>query len=409
MALSDLFLGLIAVLVQTMGALLTTLYAKLIDILGNENSYTSNNGVSGDALSTNNARNGIRKPKSVVSINSHSYIIDKCLGEGGSGFVYLVRDIGSGTKYALKELIIQLAEHEARARHEIKMHTSLGEATKNGLVVSLIDSQLVDSKGQTAPTPQNEAELGDSFWDVGEIAPSQSIDPMAKPTATGGFLVLEYFRNGSCQDLINNSYDVVPVNNDSVSIDIGTNNTIKNGIDLFTILRLTIDVCKSLAALHDHLPRPLVFRDLKPGNVLISDSGKGVLADLGSVAAADIVLKSRKDALLLQEICAETVTAPYRPPELFEPPSNGTLDTRTDIWSLGCFIYALAYGQPPYDGSLTAAVSGRIDFPDIKAQGGRPQELKDLITTLLQRKPERRPTVPQVAEYCSRLLQKVST
>jgi serine/threonine kinase 16 len=53
----------------------------------------------------------------------------------------------------------------------------------------------------------------------------------------------------------------------------------------------------------------------------------------------------------------------FRAPELFEVPSNCTISAKTDIWSLGCSMYAAAFGQSPFDGSALAAVSGRIPFP----------------------------------------------
>lgn len=51
--------------------------------------------------------------------------------------------------------------------------------------------------------------------------------------------------------------------------------------------------------------------------------------------------------MTLQDLCAETVTAPFRPPELMDVPSTIEIDERTDSWSLGCTIYAIAFGQSP--------------------------------------------------------------
>ena len=76
----------------------------------------------------------------------------------------------------------------------------------------------------------------------------------------------------------------------------------------------------------------MAFRDLKPANVLIGDNNDAVLMDLGSVTNARIKLESRKDALALYDYCAETVTAPFRPPELYDPPSIGQVDESSDIW-----------------------------------------------------------------------------
>lgn len=74
-------------------------------------------------------------------------------------------------------------------------------------------------------------------------------------------------------------------------------------------------------------------------------------------------------ALKLQELCAESCTAPFRAPELFEPPSSGEVNETSDVWSLGCTVYALAYGESPFDGGATAAIGGRIRFPPSDGYG----------------------------------------
>jgi serine/threonine kinase 16 len=75
--------------------------------------------------------------------------------------------------------------------------------------------------------------------------------------------------------------------------------------------------------------------------------------DLGSVAHDKVYINNRKEALALQEICAETCTAPFRAPELFEPNTGSLITENVDVWSLGCTVYALAYGESPFDGSAT--------------------------------------------------------
>jgi serine/threonine kinase 16 len=71
---------------------------------------------------------------------------------------------------------------------------------------------------------------------------------------------------------------------------------------------------------------------MKPANILLDAQGEAVLMDLGSVTEARLQLKSRREAISLQDLCAETVTAPFRPPELFDPPSHGLIDESTDVW-----------------------------------------------------------------------------
>lgn len=49
----------------------------------------------------------------------------------------------------------------------------------------------------------------------------------------------------------------------------------------------------------------------------------------------------------MQEWAAEHCSAPYRAPELWDCPSNSDIDERTDIWSLGCTLYAIMYAVTP--------------------------------------------------------------
>jgi serine/threonine protein kinase len=55
----------------------------------------------------------------------------------------------------------------------------------------------------------------------------------------------------------------------------------------------------------------------------------------GSLNSTDVYLTS------LQEWAAEHCSAPFRAPELWDCPSHADIDERTDIWSLGCTLYAI--------------------------------------------------------------------
>ena len=231
------------------------------------------------------------KPAETVVINQRRFTVVKRLGEGGFSFVHLVKEQRAPfNQYALKRIRIQLAEQEDRLRQEIAAH----QAVKSPYVLPLVDSQIV-TKG-----------------------PNRKI--------VEGRLLLPFYANGTVQDLVDKTRD--------------------DCIPLHRIISIALDVCKGLKAFHSHNP-PLAFRDLKPANILLDDSLQAVLMDLGSVTLSTVSIKSRREAMALQELCAETVTAPFRAPELFDPPSNITITEATDVWAFGCTLYAIAYGESP--------------------------------------------------------------
>ena len=119
--------------------------------------------------------------------------------------------------------------------------------------------------------------------------------------------------------------------------------------------------------------RAYAHRDIKPGNIMIADDGKTpILMDLGSLAPSPTPITSRSLALAVQDTAGEHSTMPYRAPELFDVKTGSVIDTKVDIWSLGCTLYACLTGKSPFEarseetgGSLSICVlGGDWRFPD---------------------------------------------
>jgi len=102
------------------------------------------------------------------------------------------------------------------------------------------------------------------------------------------------------------------------------------------VLDIGIQLCEVLEYLHSRKP-PVIYRDLKPSNVMKKPDGKLVLIDFG--AAREYRRYSDGDTVLLG-------TRGYAAPEQYE--SQGQTDARTDIYSLGVMLFELVTGESPH-------------------------------------------------------------
>ncbi|GEQ72828.1 hypothetical protein JCM33374_g6516 [Metschnikowia sp. JCM 33374] len=161
-----------------------------------------------------------------------------------------------------------------------------------------------------------------------------------------------------------------------------------------------------MAATEMHEWCPYAHKDIKPANVMISAEGLPVLVDLGSCSKARITVKSRQQALALTDFAQEHCTLPYRAPELLDVATNAEITEATDIWSLGCLLYACCFGFSPFEkleieqgANLTVAISqGKYHIPADTT--GFSDELIDIIKSCLVLDPTERPSVNELLDRC---------
>src|SRR5690606_35232800 len=120
-------------------------------------------------------------------------------------------------------------------------------------------------------------------------------------------------------------------------------------------LGIARQVAAALAYAHGHC---IVHRDIKPANILLSD-GEAVVADFGIARAVDQAGES--DAITESGLTLGTPA--YMAPE--QTMADTQLDGRADIYALGCVLYEMLGGSPPFSGSTAhvALASHRIDLP----------------------------------------------
>ena len=140
-------------------------------------------------------------------------------------------------------------------------------------------------------------------------------------------------------------------------------------------------VAAALAAAHR---TGIVHRDIKPANVMLDEHGHVKVLDFG---IARLMAGSS-----LTQTATVPGSAPYMAPEL----SRGvSADARSDIYALGCVLYELLTGQPPFSGEHPAAVvhqhlSVEPRRPD-ELNPRVPPQLSSLTLEMLAKAPDERP------------------
>lgn len=137
------------------------------------------------------------------------------------------------------------------------------------------------------------------------------------------------------------------------------------------VLGVVRRLCSSLAFLHGE---GIVHRDLKPSNVLVRLDGMPVLVDFGLASHAGGEL-SRETLRVDTEAVG---TSHYMAPEQV---LRQSVDARADLYSLGCILYELVTGQPPFVGKLP----GEVLLQHLRAEPRPPSELAEGVPEALDR------------------------
>jgi tRNA A-37 threonylcarbamoyl transferase component Bud32 len=149
--------------------------------------------------------------------------------------------------------------------------------------------------------------------------------------------------------------------------------------------RRVIDLARGIAAgLSAAHAAGVIHRDLKPGNILVAEGDTPKIADFGMARASSFAGVDARDFAVLG-------TPDYMAPEALDPLA---VDARTDLYALGCIMFEMATGRPPYAGATAFGVIEQhrsAPIPRIDDAAGYPAPLRQLIESLLEKKPADRP------------------
>ena len=161
-------------------------------------------------------------------------------------------------------------------------------------------------------------------------------------------------------------------------------------------LRITREIATGLAAAHD---RGLLHRDIKPDNVWLQTPNDRVkILDFGLV-------RSIEERSSLTHSGAILGTPEYMAPE---QACGEDIDERCDLFSVGCVLYHMLTGQPPFRernvvATLVAVSNAKVEPPHT-LEKSVPHEVSDLATRLLKREPQDRvPSAQELIEKTTEL------
>lgn len=162
-------------------------------------------------------------------------------------------------------------------------------------------------------------------------------------------------------------------------------------LDPMEIASLGKQIARGLAAAH---AAGLIHRDIKPGNILIQQGPEHLvkITDFGLARAADDASITRSGAII--------GTPLYMSPEQAK---GGSMDHRSDLFSLGNVLYTMASGRPAFRAPGTVSVLKRVaedkQRPLTEIVADTPPWLVAIIDTLLEKDPEARfQTAREVAD-----------
>ncbi|KAM8792717.1 cyclin-G-associated kinase [Eudromia elegans] len=268
--------------------------------------------------------------------------VKRVIAEGGFAFVYEAQDLGSGKDYALKRLLSNEEEKNKAIIQEVYFMKKLS-----------------------------------GHPNIVQFCSAASIGKEESDTGQGEFLLLTELCKGQLVEFLKKVESKGPISCD-------------------TVLKIFYQTCRAVQHMHKQKP-PIMHRDLKVENLLISNQGTVKLCDFGSATTVayypDYNWSAQKRALAEEEITRNT-TPMYRAPEMIDLYSNFPIGEKQDIWALGCILYLLCFRQHPFeDGAKLRIVNGKYVIPQ---NDTRYSVFHDLIRCTLKVNPEERLSITEL-------------
>jgi serine/threonine protein kinase len=156
-------------------------------------------------------------------------------------------------------------------------------------------------------------------------------------------------------------------------------------LEAATAIDYTLQVLRAIGYIRTF---DIVHRDIKPGNMMVTRKGMVKLGDFGFV-------KSKLDPMIATE--GEVLGTPdYISPE--QAMGAETIDWRSDQYSLGCSLYHMVTGRPPYEGSGSSVMRQHIkaELPDPRSINPKiPDSVVQTLERMMAKDPNDRYQTPE--------------
>ena len=276
---------------------------------------------------------GTFAPGTRIQVGSHKIIIDRYLSEGGFAHVYLVKLVSSSGDTSGVAVLKRVAVPDRDALTNMRTEVETMKKLKgHRFIVTYIDSHASQLKG--------------GGYEV--------------------FLLMEYCSGGGLIDFMNTR--------------------LQNRLTEVEVLKIFSDVAEGVACMH-YLKPPLLHRDLKVENILISSSSSGSirykLCDFGSAAPPRPAPRTVVECRLIEDDVQKHTTLQYRSPEMVDVYRKQSIDEKSDIWALGVLLYKLCYYTTPFEeqGQL-AILNASFKFPNYPVFSDKIKMLIGMISDL---------------------------
>ena len=271
----------------------------------------------------------------------HGYTIERELGRGGMGTVYLARQLSLDRPVALKVMSKRWSSDPVFVARFTREAFAAAQLSHPNIV---------------------------QIHDIGEADGAR-------------FFSMEYVRGKSLADVVK----------------------MQGKLDPETAVGYVLQAARGLKHAHD---RGMIHRDVKPDNLLIDDQGLVKVADLGlvktpTITRADDQLtdasnSSRSGLLSLPpDMTGARIalgTPAYMSPEQCR--DAATVDHRADIYSLGCTLYVLVTGRPPFEGTTAVELMSKHAYepivPPEQIVSRVPKEVSAVIQRMMAKDPNDR-------------------